>query len=57
MLGIFEKIFQTRIKYKNLMKSFLNDPNIKLNTDLFFKKMNFKFNHTINSTLKKLYEK
>jgi nucleoside-diphosphate-sugar epimerase len=57
MIKIFEKIFKCNIKFNNLNKSFSKDPSIKLGVTNFVKKVNFKFNHSIESSLKKLYEK
>ena len=57
MINLFEKIFKKSIKFKNLKKGFADDPSIKLKLDLLFKKIKFKFDHTIESTLKKIYEK
>lgn len=57
MIKIFEKVFKCYIKINNLNKSFSKDPSIKLGVTNFIKKVNFKFNHSIESSLKKLYEK
>ena len=57
MVKLFENIFNKKIKLKDLKKSYLEDPNIKLKLDPFYKKINFKFKYTLFSTLKKLNEK
>ena len=57
MINLFERIFKQTIELKDLKKSFLVDPSIKLNLDFFFKKLKFKFHHTVESTIKKKYEK
>ncbi len=57
MIKIFEKIFKCHINLKHLNKSFSEDPSIKIGATNFMKKINFKFNHSIETSLKKLYEK
>jgi nucleoside-diphosphate-sugar epimerase len=57
MIKIFENIFKCHINFKHFNKSFFKDPSIKLGENSFIKKMNFKFNHSIESSLKRLYEK
>ena len=57
MIKIFNKIFKCYINFDNLNKSFTYDPNIKLKANSFIKKMHFKFNHSIETSLKKFYEK
>jgi dTDP-D-glucose 4,6-dehydratase len=57
MINLFETIFKQSVEFKDLKKSFADDPSIKLNSDFFLKKIKFKFHHTVESTLKKKYEK
>lgn len=56
IIKTFEKIFKVKINYQNLNKSFIIDPIIKINSNKFLKKYNFKFKYNFENELKK-YEK
>ena len=57
IIKIFEKTFKKMYKIKNLKKSYLSDPNIKINPNILIKGLNYKFKNRIENSIKLNNEK
>ena len=57
IIKIFEKTYKKMYKIKNLKKSYLSDPNIKINPNILIKGLNYKFKNRIENSIKLNNEK